>query len=159
MRIHPQCSYLVVGTGPYQETLREIAAAAGVEDRVVFAGDVTEADLVAHYCLGDIFVMPNRELANGDTEGFGLVFLEANSCGLPVIAGQDGGTQDAVTHNRNGLAVDGREVAEITAAMVGLLEDDAVFQRLRRGAAEVSQAADWQRKALAFQAVSDALQK
>jgi phosphatidylinositol alpha-1,6-mannosyltransferase len=153
----PPCRYLIVGTGPYEETLRAIAEECGVADRVMFSGDVTEEELVAHYSLGDVFLMPNRELPNGDTEGFGLVFLEANSCGLPVIAGRDGGSQDAVQHDVNGLVVDGGSVPAITAAMRAFLEDPALYARLCQGAATVSQAAGWQRKAAAFLAICDRL--
>ena len=151
------CRYLIVGTGPYEDTLREIARAEGVAELVTFAGDVTEKDLVAHYSLGDVFVMPNRELPNGDTEGFGLVFLEANSCGLPVIAGRDGGSQDAVQHNVNGLVVDGTQVSAIADAMRIFLTDDALYARLREGAFTVSQAAGWQRKAATFVGICEEL--
>lgn len=149
--------YLIVGTGPYENRLREIAREHGVADRVMFAGDVTDEDLVAHYSLGDVFVMPNRELANGDTEGFGLVFLEANSCGLPVIAGRDGGSQDAVQHDVNGLVVDGTKVAAIADAMHMFLTDDALYARISQGATVVSQAANWQRKAATFVDICDGL--
>ncbi|MCW3476925.1 glycosyltransferase family 4 protein [Limobrevibacterium gyesilva] len=147
---HPDCRYLVVGTGPYEEALRTAAAQAGVADSVVFAGDVSDEDLVAHYCLGDVFVMPNRELANGDTEGFGLVFLEANSCGLPVVAGSDGGSRDAVQDGANGLVVDGKSVDEIAAAMLGLREDAALYDAIRRRALMIAAAADWKGKAEQF---------
>ena len=147
---HPNARFLVVGTGPYEPELRRIAEECGLADSVIFAGDVTEEDLVAHYCLGDVFVMPNRELANGDTEGFGLVFLEANSCGLPVIAGRDGGSGDAVQHGINGLVVDGTSIEAIAEAMRRLVEDPALAARLKAGAATVSQAADWRRKTETF---------
>jgi phosphatidylinositol alpha-1,6-mannosyltransferase len=136
----PGCRYLVVGSGPYEAALRTIAAEAGVGGSVVFAGDVTEDDLVAHYCLGDVFVMPNRALADGDTEGFGLVFLEANGCGLPVIAGRDGGSCDAVRDGVNGLVVDGHSVAAIEAAMLALLGDAGLHGRLARQGREVAAA-------------------
>ncbi len=154
-RVHPDTSYVVVGTGGFEASLREIAAAEGVAERVIFTGDVTEDDLVAHYCLGDMFVMPNREMENGDTEGFGLVFLEANSCGLPVIAGSDGGSRDAVQHGVNGLVVNGRSVEAITQAMLDLLQDDALRARLIEGAQMVSQAADWRRKTEMFTAICE----
>jgi phosphatidyl-myo-inositol dimannoside synthase len=147
---HPDCRYLVVGTGPYDEALRRVAAEAGVDDRVVFAGEVSDEDLVDHYCLGDVFIMPNRELANGDTEGFGLVFLEANSCGLPVIAGRDGGSRDAVQHDQNGLVVDGRSIEDIAAAMLALRENTALRDGLRDRGLRIAAAADWQNKAEAF---------
>jgi phosphatidyl-myo-inositol dimannoside synthase len=146
----PGCRYLVVGTGPYEATLRELAAELGLSGSVVFAGQVPEEDLVDHYCLGDVFVMPNRALANGDTEGFGLVFLEANACGLPVIAGRDGGSTDAVQDGVNGLVVDGHQPAAIGAAMIRLYADPALRRRLADGARDVAASAGWAEKTAAF---------
>ena len=144
------CSYLIVGTGPFQQELQEIAAAAGAKDRIMFTGEVADDDLVDHYRLGDVFIMPNRELANGDTEGFGLVFLEANSCGLPVIAGQDGGSTDAVHHGQNGLVVNGNSVAEIASAMAALRSDASLRAELCKGGRAMAAAADWKEKAALF---------
>jgi len=109
--------------------------------------------LVEHYRLGDVFVMPNRALPNGDTEGFGLVFLEANGCGLPVIAGRDGGSADAVKDGENGLVVDGNSVPAIEAAMRSLLTDPALSARLSRQGLAAAQAADWSSRAKAFLSV------
>lgn len=144
------CSYLIVGTGPFQQKLQEMAAATGAGSRIIFTGEVAEDDLADHYRLGDVFVMPNRELANGDTEGFGLVFLEANSCGLPVIAGRDGGSTDAVRHGQNGLVVDGRAVAEIASAMAMLRSDALLRAKLRQGGCAVAAASGWKEKAAVF---------
>jgi phosphatidylinositol alpha-1,6-mannosyltransferase len=149
-RRYPDCRYLVVGTGPYEDNLRQEAVDAGVEDKVVFAGDVPDEDLVDHYCLGDVFVMPNRELPNGDTEGFGLVFLEANSCGLPVVAGRDGGSMDAVQNGANGLVVDGHSVDAIAVAMLSLREDGRLRESIRARALVIAAAADWKSKAEDF---------
>ena len=146
----PDCRYLVVGDGPYRARLEAIAAEEGVAARVVFAGQVAETELVDHYRLGDAFVMPNRELANGDTEGFGLVFLEANGCGLPVVAGCAGGSPDAVTDGVNGLVVDGRDVAAIEAAMRRLRRDPALRASLVARGLAVAEGADWRRKAAGF---------
>ena len=146
----PDCRYLVVGDGPDRARLAAIAAEEGVAGRVVFAGPVAEEDLVDHYRLGDVFVMPNRELANGDTEGFGLVFLEANACGLPVVAGGAGGSVDAVTDGVNGLVVDGRDVGAVAGAMRRLREDGRVRAELAAGGLAVARGADWGGKATGF---------
>jgi phosphatidyl-myo-inositol dimannoside synthase len=149
-RQYPDCRYLVVGTGPYEDNLRQAADEAGVRDKVIFAGDVPDEDLVDHYCLGDAFVMPNRELPNGDTEGFGLVFLEANSCGLPVVAGRDGGSLDAVQDGANGLVVNGRSIEQIATAMLALREDAGLREAIRARALIIAAAADWKSKAKDF---------
>jgi phosphatidylinositol alpha-1,6-mannosyltransferase len=147
---HPDSRFLVVGTGPFRGALVSLVEQLGIGAAVVFAGDVPECDLTEHYRMGDVFVMPNRAMPNGDTEGFGLVFLEANSCGLPVIAGADGGSQDAVQHQDNGLVVDGRSVDDILAAMLLLRENVAEREKLRRGGLAAAAQADWANRTQAF---------
>jgi phosphatidyl-myo-inositol dimannoside synthase len=147
---HPNTRHLIVGTGPCEDALKSLARELEISEAVVFAGQVAEGDLADHYRLGDVFIMPNRELPNGDTEGFGLVFLEANGCGLPVIAGRDGGSRDAVQHEENGLVVNGHSVDEIFAAMMRLREDEAERARLRERGLAAAARADWKNKAEAF---------
>ena len=146
----PETRYLIVGTGPYQPALRDLAADLGIATSVTFAGNVAEHELVAHYRLGDVFVMPNRALPNGDTEGFGLVFLEANASGLPVIAGRDGGSADAVRDGENGLVVDGNSVDAIEHAMDRLRVDATLRTALAAGGLAAARAADWSRRTEAF---------
>jgi phosphatidyl-myo-inositol dimannoside synthase len=146
-RSDPSCRYLIVGSGPYSNSLRQMVEAVGMSNQVIFTDQVPSEDLVDHYALGDVFVMPNRTIANGDTEGFGLVFLEANACGIPVIAGRDGGSTDAVQDGYNGLVVDGRSIEEIATAMRSLRRDGALRQRLREGGLKVAGKADWRKKA------------
>ena len=106
---HPDVHYLIVGDGPYRAQLDQLIAARHVSGSVRFAGTVSDEELLAHYAIADVFVMPHRELPSGDTEGFGVVFLEANACGVPVIAGRAGGARDAVEDQVNGLTVDGED--------------------------------------------------
>lgn len=152
---YPDSRLLIVGDGPYRMALEALAVASGVAEQVSFTGAVADDELVDHYALGDVFVMPNRKLANGDTEGFGLVFLEANACGLPVIAGSDGGSKDAVQHGVNGLLVDGNSVDAVASAMLVLRQDPALREQLRDGGHAAAAAADWRHKARAFLAMFD----
>ena len=147
---HKDCRLLIVGSGPYRDTLKQIADEAGLQDDVIFTGSVGEAELTEHYQLGDVFVMPNREMPNGDTEGFGVVFLEANACGLPAIAGCDGGSVEAVQHGVNGLVVNGRNVQEIADAMLRLREDQALYAALQQQGLEVASQASWSFKTQRF---------
>jgi phosphatidylinositol alpha-1,6-mannosyltransferase len=68
--------------------------------------------------------MPNREI-DGDTEGFGMVFLEAAACGVPSVAGLAGGTGDAVVDGRTGYRVDGNSTEAVASALRALLSDAA----------------------------------
>lgn len=147
---HPECRLLIVGRGPQELTLRDLATSLGVAAQVVFAGGVPAEDLAAHYCLGDVFVMPNRTLENGDTEGFGLVFLEANACGLPVIGGQYGGTASAITDGENGFRVDSHHIAPVAEAMLRLREDDPLRADMGAKGRLAAGRADWRSKAAIF---------
>lgn len=117
---------VIVGSGPYLDTLRQLAADRGVADHVTFTGAVPSAELPAHYALADVFAMPCRTRGAGmDVEGLGIVFLEASATGVPVIAGDSGGAPEAVQHNKTGLVVDGNSVQEIGDAVTELLADPA----------------------------------
>ncbi len=135
--------YLIVGEGSYRAMLETLVARHGLGSNVIFAGSVPDHELVAHYALGDVFIMANREMPDGETEGFGLVFLEANACGLPVIAGKAGGSLDAVIDGLNGLVVNGADPAAIAHAVVTLFQDQELHSRLRAGGLDVARAAGW----------------
>lgn len=147
---YPHARFLLVGTGEDEQRLKSICAEERLDRVVLFVGRVAADLLPAYYKTGDAFVMPNRQLENGDTEGFGLVFLEANAAGLPVIAGNDGGSVDAVTDGDNGLVVDGKSVDEITNAMRRLLMDGGLRERLAKNGTIRAKNNDWSIKAQKF---------
>lgn len=121
----PEVVYWIAGEGVDAERrrLRDLAAAAGVEDRVRFLGEVPGEDLPALYAACDVFVMLNRTMPDGDVEGLGIVFLEANACGKPVVAGRSGGAGEAVRDGQTGLLVPEGDDAAAVAAIVRLLRD------------------------------------
>ncbi|KAA8962658.1 glycosyltransferase family 4 protein [Mycobacterium sp.] len=115
---------VVAGGGPYLDTLRRLARRHGVAEHVTFTGAVPAAELPAYHALADVFAMPCRTRGAGlDVEGLGIVFLEASATGVPVVAGYSGGAPETVQHNRTGLLVDGRSVAQIADAVTELLAD------------------------------------
>ncbi|MBJ8341760.1 glycosyltransferase family 4 protein [Antrihabitans sp. YC3-6] len=115
---------VVVGGGPYEDTLRKLARESGVADHIVFTGGVPSAELAAHHTIADVFAMPCRTRGAGlDVEGLGIVFLEASATGVPVIAGRSGGAPETVREGETGHVVDGRSVAQVSAAVIGVLSD------------------------------------
>lgn len=121
--------YALVGIGEDWDHLQGLAEQLGVRKRLHLLGHVEPADLPRWYNACDLFAMPNRDI-DGDTEGFGIVYLEANACAKPAIAGTAGGTGSAVVHGVNGLRVDGDSVAAIGAAIAELLNDREQSMRL-----------------------------
>ena len=97
---HPDVIYLICGSGDDRARLEALAHTLGVAERVVFAGFVPEADKADHYRLADAFVMPGRG------EGFGLVYLEALACGVPVVASCADASGEAVLGGQLGAVVD-----------------------------------------------------
>jgi phosphatidylinositol alpha-1,6-mannosyltransferase len=123
--------YLIVGTGPLREYLESQVSALNLKQHVTFTGKVSDEELVPHYKIGEAFIMPNRTMPDGDTEGFGLVFLEANACGVPVIGGRAGGAQEAVIDGLNGISVDGYDLENIEQAMLDIIEKPSYAEALK----------------------------
>ncbi len=121
-------SYALIGIGEDHDYLLGLARELGMVDRVHLLGHVSPEDLPLWYNACDLFAMPNREI-DGDTEGFGMVFLEAAACGKPSIAGDAGGTGAAVEDGVTGYRVNGEDVAQIVDALGKLLADDTLSQR------------------------------
>jgi phosphatidyl-myo-inositol dimannoside synthase len=109
----PNLIYLIVGEGDDRARLESKANSLGLKDRVVFTGFIAENEKVEHYRLADTYVMPGRG------EGFGIVYLEAMACGIPVVASKVDGSREAVRDGMLGIIVDPDNPAEIKA---GILE-------------------------------------
>ena len=137
LRAVPAARLLLVGRGPYENSLRRRAARRGVAGAVTFAGGVPAAELPAHIAAGDVFAMPCRTRRAGlDVEGLGIVYLEASACARAVVAGRSGGAPDTVLPDRTGVIVDGRDIAAVSAALVGLLNDRPRREALGRAGRE-----------------------
>ncbi|MFP5309366.1 MAG: glycosyltransferase family 4 protein [Actinomycetes bacterium] len=120
--LHPEAWLVLAGTGPLEAALRRRAAHL---ERVVVPGRVPWADLPGAYAALDLFVMPCRTRRAGtDVEGLGIVFLEAQACGVPVVAGDSGGAPETVAPG-TGTVVDGTDVAELCDAVHRWLADPA----------------------------------
>jgi len=145
----PNIRYVICGTGPYECEIRACAEARGVANAVIFAGYVSPADLPRYYNLCDIFVLANTvEKTTGDTEGFGMVFLEASACGKPVISGIEGGTQEAVDEGVSGYRVDARSAGAIATVIRRLIDNQALREQLgNNGLRRVHRDFDWDKAA------------
>lgn len=140
-------SYALIGIGEQREDLGRLARSLGIEDAVHFLGHVPLDELPRWYNACDVFVMPNREI-DGDTEGFGMVFIEAAACGKPAIAGSAGGTGSAVLDGVTGYRVDGKDVDAVCARLRDLLVDEPKALGLgRQGLERVRTEFVWERVA------------
>jgi phosphatidylinositol alpha-1,6-mannosyltransferase len=121
--------YALIGIGEDLDYLRGLAIEHGVADRVHLLGHVAYDELPHWYAACDVFSMPNRDI-DGDTEGFGLVFLEAAAAGKPAVSGIAGGTGSAIVDGVTGLRVDGERIEPIAHALERLLSDREAAQQM-----------------------------
>jgi phosphatidylinositol alpha-1,6-mannosyltransferase len=120
----PEIIYLIIGKGDEEARLKSLVKELNVENFVYFIEDAPQENLPLFYNICDLFIMVSREIKDtGNVEGFGLVYLEANACGKPVIAGRSGGVEDAVIDGFNGLMVNPENMEEIKIAIIQLLKN------------------------------------
>ncbi len=113
----PNVRYLLAGKANQQEQqrLQALIEQYGVQQHVQLIGYVAESEIVAHYQLGNVFIMPSSK------EGFGIVFIESMACGVPAIAGNVDGSVDALLNGQVGHLVNPKSVANIAETIVQAL--------------------------------------
>jgi len=146
----PNAKLIIIGSGPEEKSLLALTNKLRLNSCITFLNNINDEELIQYYQSADIFTMPNITLKDGDTEGFGLVFLEANACSKPVVGGQAGGAIEAIIHNETGLLVNGYNVDEIANSILRIINDDSLHKTLTKHAYEFAQISTWKTKALLF---------
>ncbi len=127
----PDAALVLVGEGPYRKHLDGLVNKYDLSGNVFFIGRINFAELPNYIGMGDVFAMPSRSRLFGlEVEGLGIVYLEASSCGLPVIGGSSGGAPDAVLDGETGYVVDGNDLTAISTQIVRLLSDEKLRKEM-----------------------------
>ncbi len=134
----PSLRLVIAGRGDDRPRLEALCNAHGIADRVVFTGSIDEADLPALYRCAHVFSLVS-DRGPGRGEGIPLTPLEAMACGVPIIVGNEDGSQEAVVDRRNGFVVSPRNPAEHRDALLRLLGDPALRQQVRTEARAVAE--------------------
>ena len=113
---------------------------------VSFLGDLKDADLRAVYEGADLFVLPSMPRAKS-VEGFGFVYLEAGSHGLPVLANRTGGVEDAVLDGKTGLLADPEDWRDLSKHLLALIENEDLREKLGEAGARWAQKHSWEKVA------------
>ncbi len=122
MDVLPDVHYCIIGNGEDQMRLEEIIRVNKMRDHVTIINGVSDAELSKWYQLADAFIMVSRDM-HGDVEGYGIVYREAASFGLPVIAGRSGGATEAVDDLSSARLVDPESREEISHAIIETLQN------------------------------------
>jgi D-inositol-3-phosphate glycosyltransferase len=132
--------------------LEALAAERGLADRVLFLGAVPHAELADLYAVADVCVVPSR------TESFGLVALEAQASGTPVIAAAVGGLLDIVDDGVSGWLVESRSPRDYADRIARLLDDDTLRRRMGDSARDRAAQLTWTRSVDRLQALYDCVE-
>lgn len=127
--------YAIIGIGEDQDYLSALVDQLELRGRVHLLGHVPMGDLPRWYNACDLFVLANRDI-EGDTEGFGIVFLEAAACGKAAVAGKAGGTGAAVLDGETGVRVDAASPVELRRVLVALLDNASARQAMGQAGLE-----------------------
>jgi glycosyltransferase involved in cell wall biosynthesis len=144
----------IVGDGDERLTLEQNARQLGIEKKVRFWGTISNRRLPQFYAAADLFIAPSIEAASGDTEGQGVVILEAFASHACVLATRTGGIDSVVRDNVTGLLVAPNRPRDIALAIEKLLNDPELRARLVENAfKEVKERYDWKRIAAEFESL------
>ncbi len=111
VRDMPEARYVLAGDGSDLPRIKEEAAKLGMESYLILPGRLDKENLAAAYNAADVFAMPSTG------EGFGIVFLEALACGVPVVAGNKDGSSDALQNGKLGVLIDPEDSAALAASI------------------------------------------
>lgn len=149
-RAIPDVLYAVLGDGEEQPALEALIAQEKMSEHVQLLGNLDDERLLSCYQQCDLFALPNRAVGR-DIEGFGMVLLEAQACGKPVLAGASGGTAETMAVPETGVIVPCETPDPLAAQVVELLTDRDRLARMGQAARRfVVERFDW--GALAWQA-------
>ena len=143
IKVIPDIIYIIIGKGKEEEKLIRLTKDMGLGKYVKFVGFVEPKDMPMYYDICDIFIMPSKTV-DFDYESFGIVYIEANACGKPVIGGKSGGVEDAVIDGVTGLLVDPENIEEIAQTIIRLLTDREYARKLgENGRRRVENELNW----------------
>jgi glycosyltransferase involved in cell wall biosynthesis len=124
----PAAQLVIVGDGPLKSDLQALAERMCVP--VTFAGALNTQEIKDQLDEARVFCLPSVTAQNGDAEGLGIVLLEAQACGVPVVTSARGGATEAIVHGQTGLAFVEKDVDTLSQHLITLLGDDQCASRM-----------------------------
>ena len=129
----PQIKYVIAGSGEkrYEEDLKRLVSKLKLDKNVFFIGYIDEKKKNDLYNACDIYIMNSHKTnQKGDSEGFGITFLESNACGKPIIGTNSGGIPDAIKHRVNGLLIEPNQPSKTAEAILELFSNKELYDQL-----------------------------
>jgi len=126
----PLVKLVIIGFGPQEEELKKVVRQLSLENNVLFVGSKEGEELAEYFATADIFIGPSIVTDSGDTEGQGVVFLEAMASGTAVIASDVGGVKDIVRNRETGLLIPQKNPEAIAEKTLLLMNDQELRNQL-----------------------------
>ncbi len=137
----PDTELVFVGKGVMKNALEMLSKRLGVENYVKFAGFVEDGLKPFYYNAADVFCLPSTM----STESFGIVNLEAMACGVPIVASKVGGIPDVVKDGENGLLVPPKDSEALADAIIYLLKNEDVREKMGKNGRKKVEDYPWER--------------
>jgi phosphatidylinositol alpha-1,6-mannosyltransferase len=127
---HPNLVWLLIGDGKKRDEVIMLIRKYSLQNVVRYVGAIPQSELAPYYYISDVFSLLTHPDSSRKDEGLGIVFLEAAAAGLPIVAGNSGGTAEAVLHTKTGLVVNTYNQEEVSGAIARLLRDKPLASAL-----------------------------
>ena len=139
----PDLLYCIIGGGELEQELKQNIKTLGLTNNVKMLSEISDADMIKCYQQCDLFILPNRTIEH-DVEGFGMVLVEAQSCGKPVIAGDSGGTKETMQIGKTGFVIDCTSPEKIAVSMAKILANKELKEMGNAARTHIEQNLNWQ---------------
>lgn len=138
---------LILAGGGEQGELAAYVSEHNLTNQVYFAGSVDREEILNYYQAAQLFSMPSFfDKTRDDVEGLGIVYLEAQINGVPVLGTRSGGIPEAIEDNKSGFVVEPRDIPALTGKIKLLKEDKELYQTMSKRAVEfVKKEFNWQK--------------
>ncbi len=134
LRRFPKARLRIIGGGELEQELKNQASALNLENEVYFSGRLANEQLPGCYTMAEVFIGPSIVADSGDTEGFGLTFVEAAMSGCLVIGTDTGGISEIIQDGETGLLAPPQDAVALAARIIYALEHDEEMAGIRENA-------------------------
>jgi len=130
LNVHNNVHLKIVGSGPLENQIKKLIIDLKLENNVQILSNLSDQKLLETYNSSNLFVLPSITDSQGNTEGLGVVLLEAMACKLPVIASNIGGIPDIVNDGETGLLVPEKDTIGMSQSIIKLIENEDLRENL-----------------------------
>lgn len=146
VKYYPNLKYYIVGNHHNQNYFNQLILLVKefhLKNNIIFQDNISDLDLIQLYHQSDLFILTPVNIKSNKFEGLGLVYLEANACGLPVIGTLNCGAEDVITDGKNGFLVEQNNIAKTAEAILKILDNHSLALALGQNGQKRAKQMNW----------------